>query len=420
MKEKGIRPFWTSLTATGKLAVTVALVAAVAVIGFAAGNILMFCKASFLTTALVYALLAAGPAYYVKMGSGRIQNVSLSAVSVLMLFFCAEVFLRYVRRDPITYSEMHGNGYLSMYRTDALDNWYVLRWEGRSDIRTLEWRPFEVRDNTTLDYSCPDYTCNAKGLRGRLPLPDQRVVLAVGDSFTEGAGTPCDSTYPFLLEKHLHEQDTSWAVVNARVSGNDPFFDWMMVHKLLADYDIEKVVFLINTMDVNDIQMRGGMERFLQSGELDYPDGPWWVPLYAVSFVSSLFLHGVIQVGRKLMTSEEHVLSMQHAIGLIAELFSGHVIPDAEENGISGHAVLHPLLDETRGQATVYRPLKDALSGVQWLSFTNCMADIVSNTDSETLYWSNDRHFKPIGYARLAQCVYERNFADHDSSAAAE
>lgn len=420
MRGEEIRLFWASLTASRKLVVIIALVAAFAVIGFAAWNLLVFCKANFLTTVLVYVLLAAVPAFYVQKGRGNSQNVSLAAVSVLVLLFCAEVFLRYVGKNPITYSEMHGNGYLSMYRTDALDNWYVLRGEGRSDIHTLEWRPFEVRDNTTLDFSYPDYICNTKGLRGKLPRPHSRVILAVGDSFTEGAGTPCDSTYPVLLEKHLRIQDTSWAVINARVSGNDPFFDWMMVKKLRTDHAIEKVVFLINTTDVNDVQMRGGMARFLPSGELDYPGGPWWEPLYAVSFVSRLFFHGVLKVERNLMTSEEHLSSMNHAVRLMAGLFIDHVVPYAEENGIALHVVLHPMADETRGQATVYEMLRDALNGVQGLSFTDCMADIADHADPQSLYWPNDRHFKPDGYARLAQCVYERNFADHDSSASAD
>jgi lysophospholipase L1-like esterase len=382
-------------------------------------KLLVFCTGSFLTTVVAYGLSLIVAAW-IFTRNVRLQGLGLFLISSLFLLFISEVLLRFVRMEPITYTEMHGKGYVSMYRTDVLDNWHVLRGEERKDIHTLEWAPSEVRSNTTLDFQFPDYRCNAKGLRGNLPRPYNRVILAAGDSFTEGVGTPCDSTYPKLLECSLRADDTSWAVINAGVSGNDPFFDWMMLKKLRTDYPIEKVVFLINTTDVNDVQMRGGMARFLPSGELDYPEGPWWEPLYAVSFVSRLFFHGVLKVERNLMTSEEHLKSMNHAVGLLARLFSDHIVPYAEENGIAIYVVLHPMADETRGQATVYEMLRDALNGVQGLSFTDCMADIADHADPQSLYWPNDRHFKPDGYARLAQCVYGRNFADHDSSASAE
>ncbi len=326
-------------------------------------------------------------------------------LSLLLVFFCAEVFLRFGWKDPITYSEMHGNGYVSMYRTDVGDNWHVLRKEGRKDIHTLEWAPFEVRDNTTLDYSYPDYQCNAKGLRGTMPIANQKVVLTVGDSFNEGAGAPCDSTYPALLESHLREKDPSWAVINGGVSGNDPFFDWQMLRKLNSEYAMAHVVFLINSTDVNDIQMRGGMERFLPSGKLNYTDGPWWEPIYAFSFVSRLFVHGVLKVERNLMTSEENMRTIDLAIERLGHLFETEVIPYCQNNGIKVHIIAHPLSHELIGSSDVYEQLTTVLKGLPEVSFSDCRPFIQQKSDIDQLYWPHDRHFKPSGYALLSQCV---------------
>jgi len=368
-------------------------------------KLFVFCTGNFLTTVIVYGLMLTLSVWIFRKSVKR-QGIGLFLISTLLVLFISEVFLRFVRKDPITYSEMHGNGYVSMYRTDVLDNWYVLRGEGRKDIHTLEWAPSEVRKNTTLDFRFPDYRCNAKGLRGELPRPRGRVILAVGDSFTEGAGTPCDSTYPVLLEKHLRADDPSWAVINAGVSGNDPFFDYKMLRKLHGGFDIEHVVFLINTTDVNDVQMRGGMERFLPSGKLDYPDGPWWEPIYAVSFVSRLFFHGVLKVERNLMTSDDHSRTMLLAIDRLAELFRAEVVPYAREHGFGVHVVTHPLPHEALGDTAVYSQLALALSSVSGITFRDCRPDLIRSSGVEQLYWPNDRHFRPEGYARLATCVH--------------
>jgi hypothetical protein len=214
-----------------------------------------------------------------------------------------------------------------------------------------------------------------------------------------------------FLEKQLQGMDTSWAVLNAGVSGNDPFFDWKMVQKLWSDFAVERIVFLVNTTDVHDVQIRGGMGRFLPSGELAYSSGPWWEPVYAVSLVSRLFFHGVMKVEKNLMTAEEHVRTMRHAAGLIAGLFRDHVLPCSQESGTDVLVVLHPLSNETDGSTTVYELLRDSLMAVGGLRVTDCRTCVTDSSDSESLYWPNDRHFKPEGYARLAQCIFERNFA---------
>jgi hypothetical protein len=388
-----------------KIARFIIIVSATIISAHALVNLFMFCTSNFLSTVVVYGLLLTLSVRIFRTGVQR-QGIGLVLISTLLVLFISEVFLRFVRKDPITYSEMHGNGYASMYRTDVLDNWYVLRVEGRKDIHTLEWAPSEVRDNTTLDYRFPDYRCNAKGLRGELPRPRSKVILAVGDSFTEGAGTPCDSTYTVLLEKHLRQDDPSRAVINAGVSGNDPFFDYQMLRKLHPEFDIQHVVFLINTTDVNDVQMRGGMERFLPSGKLDYPDGPWWEPIYAVSFVSRLFFHSVLKVERNLMTSDDHSRTMLLAIDQLAELFRAEVVPFAREHGFGVHVITHPLLHEALEDTTVYSKLALALSSVSGITFRDCRRDLIRGTGVEQLYWPNDRHFRPEGYALLATCVH--------------
>jgi len=389
-----------------RVALVIGSLAVILLAGKSIFDLLVFCTSNFSTTVVIYLLLSAIPLLVLRKHP-RFQNVALLLISALLVLFCAEVFLRFLRKDPITYSEMHGNGYVSMYRTDVGDNWYVLRKEGRKDIHTLEWAPYEVRDNKTLDYQYPDYQCNARGLRGKLPHANQKVVLTLGDSFNEGAGAPCDSTYPVLLEKQLQARDTSWAVINGGVSGNDPFFDWQMLKKLHAAFAITDVVFLINSTDINDVQMRGGMERFLPSGELNYTDGPWWEPIYAISFVSRLFFHGVMKVERNLMTSEAHVHTMTSASLQIGQLFREVVVPFCESNAIRVHIVTHPLPHEFSENSEVYERMQSVLSNISGVSQCDCRIPLQRFANGDELYWPNDRHFKPKGYALLSECVFQ-------------
>ena len=57
------------------------------------------------------------------------------------------------------------------------------------------------------------------------PLPDQKspeyegIIVAVGDSLTEGLGVAEEFTYPALLEKKLQSEGYHYQVINAGVSG---------------------------------------------------------------------------------------------------------------------------------------------------------------------------------------------------------
>jgi lysophospholipase L1-like esterase len=82
----------------------------------------------------------------------------------------------------------------------------------------------EVRDNQCGDYQYADDICNGLGLRGELPDKKKKIILFLGDSFTEGAGAPVDSSVPELLRKYVVSNDSTSDVLNAGIAGNDIFF----------------------------------------------------------------------------------------------------------------------------------------------------------------------------------------------------
>lgn len=52
-----------------------------------------------------------------------------------------------------------------------------------------------------------------------LPLNDEGIIVAVGDSLTEGLGVEEEFAYPAMLEKKLHAEGYRYGVINAGVSG---------------------------------------------------------------------------------------------------------------------------------------------------------------------------------------------------------
>lgn len=56
------------------------------------------------------------------------------------------------------------------------------------------------------------------------PINDERpIILAFGDSLTEGYGLPRSKSYPTLLQKRLDENGYKYRVVNAGISGDTSF-----------------------------------------------------------------------------------------------------------------------------------------------------------------------------------------------------
>lgn len=377
-------------------------------------SLFVFGESGFHTTVLIYVML--GGVFFLSFRALRWNNLLLSILSMLAVLLMAEAFLRFVRKDPITYSEMNGQGYASMYKADVSNNYDVITLGGRSDALTLHYPANYSVPMASVDFEFENCTTNELGLRGSLPKQGTSVVLTLGDSFTEGAGAPCDSSYPELLGGLLMMMNSPLHIINGGVSGNDPFFDFQMLQKLQANYQPEQVIFLVNTTDINDVMMRGGLERFLPSGRLNYRDAPWWEPIYAVSFVSRLFFHGIVGVGMDLLKAEEKQAYRIEALSQIRDLFKNHVAAFAKKNGIKVSVVTMPLRYEMQSASEDYTYLIGALSGIPDIEFIDCRPMLMAHADIDGLYWPRDGHFQPVGYARLAECVYHHVFISSDTT----
>ena len=364
---------------------------------------------SFFITAYIYSALG-----FVLYSAGKKlklpSNILLLIFSALLALFVAEFVLRFIVKYPITYSEQRGNGYSSLYKSTRQDYLDIKLLGGRKDIYTLEFDSGEVRNYNCADYQFPAETCNALGLRGKLPGKTKNLTAFFGDSFTEGVGAPIDSSIPALVGKHITDQDSNTAVLNAGVSGNDIFFDWQMVQKLAPRYHLKELVFIINTTDITDVVVRGGIERFCPNGNLSYNAAPWWEPLYAVSFVFRLAMHNAFKLNYLLLSPEQEASAKVLAVKKITALLNDKIAPWAKGRDILVTVVLIPIERDTQPKNEDYTGLSKGLMNVEGVRFLDCLSLIKAVPNISDLYWPADKHFKPGGYNLISRYIIDNYY----------
>lgn len=359
-------------------------------------------EANVITTIAFYSILVL---FFIALKKIFSYHVFInSLITVVITLFIIELVLRYVIEYPLTYPEQNDGFYKSQY-------YAPVRMHSRTDLHTLEPSPFSERHYVSPEFNFPVEELNRYGFRGEEPHVDKKIILALGDSFTEGLGAPADSTYPVLLTNFLKSDDSSLFVFNAGTAGNDPFFDFKMLQKLSSEIEVAKVIFLVNTSDVNDVVSRGGYDRFLEEGKLKYRSPPWWEVLYASSMVFRLFMHNAMDIHYNLMTYEETDRANFEAAGEIYSLFHNRILPWSKEKEIPVVIVLHPFLSEIDQPFKTYTYLDEKLSKLKGVKYYNTRLGMKNHMGNPNdYYWLKDGHFNPRGYSILAKEIYENIF----------
>ncbi len=378
---------------------------------------LYFGQSYFITTAYVYSLI--GLVSYLLLTKYKVAtNMRLIVLVTIASLFAGEFSLRYILRYPLSYGEQYGNGYIMVYRYNEWNNIRFLYLKHRHDRYTLQFDPGEIRDNDCGDYRFQNDTCNALGFRGSLADSTKEIILVLGDSFTEGAGAPVDSSIPALLRRYVNAHDSDIDVLNAGVPGNDIFFDWQMVQKLKQRYWIKQLIFIMNTTDVNDVAVRGGSERFDSNGSLHYKKGAWWEPIYAVSYIVRLCMNNALRLDYNLMTVAEQQAAQQQAIREICSLTADQIAPWARAHHVPATIVLHPLMQDMSNtwDRAGYDTLLGSLRKVPGIEVLDCRPALAAKGTPQTLYWPHDRHFRPVGYSIIASTIITGGYLDLDTA----
>jgi lysophospholipase L1-like esterase len=286
--------------------------------------------------------------------------------------------------------------YAPLYTTFDYDikNYYHV-WPP-NNVHRLKGDEFDfIRTTNSLGFSASEWTKD-KGTKKR--------IIALGDSFTEGDGAAQDSSYPALLQNILNSRtdSTEWEVLNAGTCGSDPVFNYQNLHDRLLAYKPDIVLQTISTHDLsNDIDLRGGFERFKPDGTLKAKSLPTWFYPAVFSNLAWLVIK-VTGVKRADWGAVEQIeRDLANKYGTLAAT-----------NNIKIVFILLPIRSELKHKGAFrhdFSPLLKTIAthkNTAVLNLIPCYLQGIKDYNGiNNLYWIKNSHHNGTGYRMMAECI---------------
>jgi len=330
----------------------------------------------------------------------NVLNIRLMFGFVWGILCCAEAFLVFTGIGD-TYMERIHYGYVSRYGSNHEDYY-------------RNHKPFETFYFTRPEFSYPR-KCNSQGFSDIewpvLKRKNEKRMLVLGDSFTEGVGAPFDSNCVSILRQLFATSDTNVSFMNAANAGDDPCVNFVCYRDLLRKYKPDVIVQMLSSNDMHtDIATKGGLERFRSNGKVQFAKGPWWEPIYALSYVSRLYFNaaGYNELLIKMPFSEKDKAQLD---ARAITLFDSYSKLAQQENALLV-VLLQPYQTTLYNKAFEYNldtvvqhvskmdNIKVASLLPYYLHYFEGKGDSI-----KTYYWLNDGHHNAKGYVLMAEAV---------------
>ena len=340
---------------------------------------------------------------YYTLGAKKRQlfQIGLTVFSAVIIpMMVAEAVVSCLKINE-TFVEKIGSGYNSFYNARGESRYHTNPPNETHWIVKQEYR--YQRPSNSLGFSDPEWPVAKKKNEKRL--------LALGDSFTEGDGAPYDSSYVSLLRKKF-ESDSLVYIMNAGVCGSDPFINYVNYADRLAVYQPDIILQSLSSGDISvDLMVRGGFERFLPNGRVQFRKGPWWEPIYALSFLSRFYFNAIGY--NQLLMRDADILARKNELDQTTIALFADYAALAKRNNSQLVLVLQPFLNEVNARQYTY----DFTAILQGLQHTDNLRIVdllpfyteqIKSTDTkpEVYYWPIDGHHNAIGYSMMADGVY--------------
>lgn len=327
-------------------------------------------------------------------------NIKLLFSSFWTILLCIEIFLVFEGIGD-TYMERINYGYVSRYGSKHEDFY-------------RNYKPHETYHISRPEF---DYVrhCNSLGFSdvewNKPKTKNEKRILFLGDSFTEGVGAPFDSCYVSILRKIYLQKDSSITLMNAANSGDDPVVNFICYRDLLSSYHPDIIVQTLSSNDMNtDIIIKGGLERFQEDGTVKFKKAPWWEPIYALSYVSRLYFSALGY--NELLIKSPFTTETIKELDKTAIQFFHTYSKEAKKNGTQIIVVLQPYQIELYDKKYEYnlKHVSSSISANENIKVVDLLPfylDYFSNNrDSiKSYYWINDGHHNSKGYRLMAEAV---------------
>ncbi|MDD2385276.1 MAG: GDSL-type esterase/lipase family protein [Bacteroidales bacterium] len=332
----------------------------------------------------------------IKLSFRNKQNLLTLIASVFIGILLAEILLRIFGVNLSGFEKRFGY-YESIQYQNRIVNYYV-----RTENSTYSFQ------NTEFDFFRKS---NSIGLSGEdikeKKDSNEYLIIALGDSFTEGDGAHADSTWPKFLEQKMPKKDSlSFRFINAGISGSDPVYEYRLLKDKLLVYK-PNLVIVAYGCEMEDMLLRGGEERFdkMQTAIKKH----WWQPVYAVSFVCRLFVHNLFGYNELLIPKQEIIKAKGKAISDLKKTII-QFRELSKDYKFELLIVFYPVKYETDTGKFIYNSLVleyANMQGVVCLDLLEYYREIenIDASDSQKYYWEIDGHHNAAGYKKFANGV---------------
>jgi lysophospholipase L1-like esterase len=354
---------------------------------------------------VVVSLMSESAMDIVGPSSDSRSRIRLLVITISLLLFGVELFLRYGLKRYASYMELNGQSHYTSIYPKGDETWFHT-YGDREEITDPRREFTHFR------------TINSLGLAEREVRPekdpDEYRMIALGDSFTEGVGTSYEFTWAKVAERKLAARVPGKTIttINAGISGSDLYFQYVLFRERLLSFSPDLVILVMNSSDIEEPMIRGGMERFRPDGTTVYSrQGPSWEWLYGVSFIVRHIVHDVLNYNRYLMKEDETKSEQIKAAGGIAA-----VIDDFEElskiHEFDLLFVAQPDAEEVASNAYLYGfgNVVSALETRRNTNFIDLLAyyrtrRIITEKNVREFYWRIDGHHNQKGYEVMGTAI---------------
>jgi hypothetical protein len=240
---------------------------------------------------------------------------------------------------------------------------------------------------------------------------NKSTVLGLGDSFTEGAGAPKDSTWLASLQRFGKQHQLK--AINGGSISSDILFEYYKLDTKLYDlYQPKQVILSINKTDISDFNENGGLNRYQNPDRFVELDSPWWSFFYTFSPGSRYFFHEALNWDN-FGSPENSIKKEQKSILAINQTllkFQKH----ATKNNYDFYLIIIPLIEEFENETLELKHLDQFCKKHKINSFNLYNYMIENRIDYHEYYWMKDGHLNPAGYELLGELVYQQ-FIESDS-----
>ena len=232
-------------------------------------------------------------------------------------------------------------------------------------------------------------------------------ILCLGDSFTEGDGASFEKSYVFQLREKFLKSSNCY-VFNAGICGSDPFFNYVNYRDRLKKYDFDILLQTLSSHDiVDDIQKRGGMERFKRK-HVEYRNPNSFVKhLYIISYVGRSFLN-ILGYNELFITQNDTEKDCEKTVNLFNQYIKTIeknnskliliILPSKEEVVNDYPNYFKKSIEKIKRTKEIYIIDLRKFYRIEMLKSNN---DFIKNN-----WWDEDWHHTPEGYKMMAKSIY--------------